>query len=129
MPDVGDGVTVTYETSAAGFESLPQAEIETTATTAATAANVFFTSGIVSRMPDIPFRVGRLGHFADDEKVLVETGSNLSPDRPVYGSVAEQGAWFITEPGFYKVVGQRNVDVNRWSGVELTSVDQPTVDA
>ena len=50
--------------------------------------------------------------LADDEKVLVETGSNLSPsDRPVFGSVAEQGTWFITEPGFYKVVGQRNVNL------------------
>lgn len=50
--------------------------------------------------------------LADDEKVLVEAGANLRPgaDQALYGAAADQGIWFITEPGFYKVVGQRNVN-------------------
>lgn len=39
----------------------------------------------------------------DDEKVLVKRGGEL-PGRP------DQQVWFLTEPGFYKVVGQRNTN-------------------
>lgn len=41
--------------------------------------------------------------LADDEKMLVEAGGEFAP-RP------DQAVWFITEPGFYKVVGQRNTN-------------------
>ncbi|MGU3650609.1 BRO-N domain-containing protein [Mycolicibacterium sp. A43C] len=44
--------------------------------------------------------------LADDEKVLV------APHGKNAGRV-DQEVWFITEPGFYKVVGQRNVNVIR----------------
>lgn len=42
--------------------------------------------------------------LSDDEKMLVEAGGKFAP-RP------DQAVWFITEPGFYKVVGQRNINV------------------
>lgn len=39
-----------------------------------------------------------------DEKVLVKGSSGLrTPD--------DQGVWFLTEPGFYKAVGQRNTNL------------------
>lgn len=51
--------------------------------------------------------------LADDEKLLVEAGASLRPgaDHALYGAAADQGTWYITEPGFYKVVGQRNVNL------------------
>ena len=42
----------------------------------------------------------------DDEKMLVTGASNLS-------TPSELGVWYVTEPGFYKVVGQRNINVIR----------------
>ncbi|QDK02800.1 antirepressor [Gordonia phage Squiddly] len=40
----------------------------------------------------------------DDEKVLVKGG----PQTP---GPSDQGVWFLTEPGFYKAVGQRNTNL------------------
>lgn len=41
-----------------------------------------------------------------DEKVLVKGyGNSRTP--------SEQGVWYVTEPGFYKVVGQRNINLIR----------------
>lgn len=56
-----------------------------------------------------------------DEKVLitadgnpqVNTGANLRlpSDQGFSGALAGHGVWFLTEPGFYKAVGQRNVNL------------------
>ncbi|WP_280410509.1 BRO-N domain-containing protein [Nocardia asiatica] len=43
-----------------------------------------------------------LRHLEDDEKVLVKGYSEMSTH-------SDQGVWYVTEPGFYKCVGQRNV--------------------
>ena len=42
----------------------------------------------------------------DDEKMQVAGGGKNS-------TPSDQGIWYVTEPGFYKVVGQRNVNVIR----------------
>lgn len=39
----------------------------------------------------------------DDEKALVRGASNLR-------TPADQDVWYVTEPGFYKIVGQRNIN-------------------
>lgn len=41
--------------------------------------------------------------LADDEKMLVSTGGK-------FADPSDQAIWFLTEPGFYKAVGQRNVN-------------------
>lgn len=40
----------------------------------------------------------------DDEKVLVKEGTQTRVP-------SDQGVWYLTEPGFYKSVGQRNVNL------------------
>lgn len=45
-------------------------------------------------------------HLEDDEKVQVKGYSGLSTH-------SDLGVWYITEPGFYKIVGQRNINLIR----------------
>lgn len=62
-----------------------------------------------------PLLAKQLGHRAahdmirdldDDEKVQVKGyGNSRTP--------SELGVWYVTEPGFYKVVGQRNINLIR----------------
>lgn len=44
--------------------------------------------------------------LADDEKVQVKGYSGMS-------TPADLGVWYVTEPGFYKAVGQRNINLIR----------------
>ncbi|MFT4088254.1 MAG: hypothetical protein QM658_14110 [Gordonia sp. (in: high G+C Gram-positive bacteria)] len=56
-----------------------------------------------------------------DEKVLVKSDANaqvephtnlcVGTDQELYGAAADHGVWYLTEPGFYRVVGQRNIRV------------------
>ncbi len=62
-----------------------------------------------------PLLAKQLGHrgahdmirdLDDDEKALVKGyGNSRTP--------SDQGVWYVTEPGFYKVVGQRNINLIR----------------
>lgn len=62
-----------------------------------------------------PLLAKQLGHrdaehlvraLDDDEKALVKRYPNP-------GTRSELGVWYVTEPGFYKVVGQRNINLIR----------------
>lgn len=62
-----------------------------------------------------PLLAKQLGHrdaehlvrpLEDDEKVLVKGYPNS-------GTPSGLGVWYVTEPGFYKVVGQRNINLIR----------------
>lgn len=54
----------------------------------------------------------------DDERMLIETPS--SPQHANLRAGGEQGVWYLTEPGFYKVVGQRNVNLIKDLDVRAT---------
>lgn len=47
----------------------------------------------------------------DDEKLLVKTGAFLYPgtDQRLLRAGLDRGVWYLTEPGFYRAVGQRDV--------------------
>lgn len=47
--------------------------------------------------------------LADDEKIRVENPRQSEASNLRAGG--DQGVWYIAEPGFYKVVGQRNVNL------------------
>lgn len=89
-----------------------------------------FTNGEFE-LPVIPdgesFRVNgnviarQLGHrkasemvrtLADDEKILVTDDANPQVNAWAQTrALSDQGVWYLTEPGFYKVVGQRNINL------------------
>jgi prophage antirepressor-like protein len=50
---------------------------------------------------------------ADDSNPQVNPGASLRlpPEQGFSGAVAGQGVWYLTEPGFYRAVGQRNVNL------------------
>lgn len=50
--------------------------------------------------------VNMVRHLEDDEKTQVKPYSGLS-------TPSDQGVWYVTEPGFYKIVGQRNINLIR----------------
>lgn len=67
---------------------------------------------VVARQLEFRHAADMVRLLADDEKLLVEPHANLrtGSDQVFYGAVADQAVWYITEPGFYKVVGQRNTN-------------------
>lgn len=69
-----------------------------------------------------PLLAKQLGHrdaahmvraLEEDEKVLVK-------GYPSSGTGSDQRVWYVTEPGFYKLVGQRNINLIKDDGVRAS---------
>ncbi|MFV8049886.1 Bro-N domain-containing protein [Mycobacterium sp. 48b] len=79
--------------------------------------------GIVARQLAFKDASNMVRTLDDDEKVLVTPEENplvSTPlkfegrdDQALYGAAANQGVWYLTEAGFYRIVGQRNVNAIR----------------
>ncbi|PVA95384.1 hypothetical protein DDK01_05995 [Mycobacteroides abscessus] len=64
---------------------------------------------VVARQLGFRYAADMVRTLADDEKVFIEKPS--SPQHANLRAGGDRGVWFVTEPGFYRAVGQRNVNL------------------